>query len=603
MSNLYDDASLIMYPSGYKEDKIYSLKPTDGSGDLDFTRASTATRVNAEGLIEKVRTNLITYSEQFDNAAWAKSNTTVTANSTTSPDGTINADSLIENTALSSHTILNLFSVTSGLYYTQTFFVKYNGRRWIQIAAGSAFVSANGYVNFDLQDGLIGNKLNSSNESITSFGNGWFRISATFLSTATATSAIVFALLNGDTASRLPSYTGNGTSGVYIYGAQVELSPSATEYIPTTTTAVSVGMLANVPRIDYTGGGCGSLLLEKQSTNLATYSSEFNNASWTKTNVTISANSTTSPDGTTNADKIVADSGSSIKLAYQVLSSTNGVAHSAFAFYKADEYSYAFLRIGGQSPSPYVIYDLTSQSIVSTANATSTSIENYGNGWYRVSMTYTTNSTTNAPNVSFLPTSGYTLDSLNQPVYNGDGVSGGYIYGAQLEQSSYPTSYIPCPSSSSVTRLADSASKTGISSLIGQTQGTIFLDFDFTNISGTQVVFSIHDSANNKRLEIWANNSILYGFIGGSVNITIGSLSISNGRHKVALAYKQSGDHAFYIDGVQIGTSATAYTIAALTALRYDYWATGFPPTAGVRQTLLFPTRLTNTQLQSLTSL
>jgi hypothetical protein len=150
--------------------------------------------------------------------------------------------------------------------------------------------------------------------------------------------------------------------------------------------------------------------------------------------------------------------------------------------------------------------------------------------------------------------------------------------------------------------VADAVSKTGISSLIGQTEGTIFLEFDFTNISGIQVLFSIHDSASNKRVEIWANNSILNGFIGGSVNITIGTLSISNGRHKVALAYKQSGDQAFYIDGVQIGTSATAYTIAALTALSYDFFGGGLHPAVRVRQTALSKTRLSNAQLEALTS-
>ena len=83
--SFYDDASLIMYPSGYKEDKIYSLKPTDGSGDLTFTRASTATRVNAEGLIEEVPVNKLTYSEQFDNTSWIKYNCTITANSIEAP--------------------------------------------------------------------------------------------------------------------------------------------------------------------------------------------------------------------------------------------------------------------------------------------------------------------------------------------------------------------------------------------------------------------------------------------------------------------------------------------------------------------------------------
>jgi hypothetical protein len=117
---LFDDASLVTTPNGYKAGTLYSIKPTSGAGDMDVVRATTATRVNSAGLIESVainvprldytdstcprlllepqRTNLITYSEQFDNAYWQKLNggigliPTVTANTATAPDGTLTAD-------------------------------------------------------------------------------------------------------------------------------------------------------------------------------------------------------------------------------------------------------------------------------------------------------------------------------------------------------------------------------------------------------------------------------------------------------------------------------------------------------------------------------
>ena len=128
--SLYTDASLIMYPSGYKSGKIYSQKPTDGTGDLTFTRASTATRVNSSGLIESVasgvpridylngcgqlllepqRTNVILRSQEFDNVSWAKVNTNVSANLTTSPDGTVNADKIIATSVSSTHSIYQPF--------------------------------------------------------------------------------------------------------------------------------------------------------------------------------------------------------------------------------------------------------------------------------------------------------------------------------------------------------------------------------------------------------------------------------------------------------------------------------------------------------------
>jgi hypothetical protein len=185
--------------------------------------------------------------------------------------------------------------------------------------------------------------------------------------------------------------------------------------------------------------------------------------------------------------------------------------------------------------------------------------------------------------------------------YIGNGTDGVYAWGANITATGYLQSYIPTLSAAS-TRGQDACSKTGISSLIGQTEGTLFLDFDFTNTGGTQVLLSVHDNAANKRLEIWANNDLIYGFIGGSVNINIANTTIANGRHKAALAYK-STDSAFYVDGVQVGTSTTAFTIAALTVLSYSQYTGLIKPDEEVRQTILFPTRLTNTELASLTTL
>ena len=141
----YDDASLIYYPSGYKAGKAYSLKPTDGSGDLTFTRASTATRVNESGLIESVatgvpridftsgcgklllepqRSNSALYSSEFDNAYWVKSNATITANSTTSPDGTTNADTFLKTSALNTVSQVSKGIITSTGTYTFSVFLK-----------------------------------------------------------------------------------------------------------------------------------------------------------------------------------------------------------------------------------------------------------------------------------------------------------------------------------------------------------------------------------------------------------------------------------------------------------------------------------------------
>ena len=250
----YEDASLIYYPSGVKAGKAYSLKPTDGSGDLTFTRASTATRVNAEGLIESVatgvpridytgggcgklllepqRTNVILRSEEFDNAAWSTNNSSVSANTTTSPDGTTNADSLIEDTSNNLHQLAQSTTATGGIY-TASIYVKANGRNWIalNIAAAGSYSAF-----FDIQNGVVGTiQANITSASITSVGNGWYRC-VVVANTGAIAPRISISMSTGN---NIFSYLGDGTSGVYLYGAQLELGSYSTSLIKTTSTAVT----------------------------------------------------------------------------------------------------------------------------------------------------------------------------------------------------------------------------------------------------------------------------------------------------------------------------------------------------------------------------
>ena len=116
----FDDASLVMIPSGYKTSKVYSVKPTDGSGDLTFSRSNdTATRVNSAGLIEKVRTNLVLQSQAFNTTAnWStNASPTVTANTTVALDGTTTADT-IAATGSFSGVYQSFGSVSNGVEYS-----------------------------------------------------------------------------------------------------------------------------------------------------------------------------------------------------------------------------------------------------------------------------------------------------------------------------------------------------------------------------------------------------------------------------------------------------------------------------------------------------
>lgn len=464
-------ASFVQIPSGYGEDKLYSEVPNTTNGDFTFTRASTGTRVNADGYIEEVPWNLNNNSEDLN--SYTKLNVVVTSDDIISPRGTQDADKL-ETTSNNSYKLLktNSVSFVSGIDYTFSFYAKKGTTDFIQlITTNTLFGATSEWANFDLNNGVVSLD-NYGGASIENIGDGWYRCKMTSTCVSSGTDGWFVSVITSGTSTRAES-TSNVVN-VYVWGIQVVKGSSAKTYIKTTDRL-------NVPRLDYTNRDCPQILIEKQATNLVTYSSELDNAAWTKSGVTITANDTTSPDGTTNADKIIASSGLSIKIAYQVQSSTNNVKHSASAFYKADEYSYAFLRVGGQTPSPYVIYNLSNQSVVSTENTISTEITDYGNGWYRVSIDYITNSTTNAPNVSFLPTTGYTLDSLNQPSYNGDGLSGGYVWGVQLEskygnQGFKPTSYIPT-NGTAVTRNFDYFKSGDLTSVLNTSQGVFYFDF------------------------------------------------------------------------------------------------------------------------------
>jgi hypothetical protein len=549
MSTLLEQASLVLIPSGYKEDVVYSQIPTSGAGDLSFTRASNGTRVNSAGLVEVCPWNMLSNSEEFTSANGWFANTAVssTASQTSdygvAPNGTTTADRIqlaLNSGAYADWVIVPTTGIIVGQVYTYSIYIKsLSGTKTI------------GFFN----DGATG-------DILTTVTTEWQRLTYTW--TAFSTSIYPrFLLQNGTSTS----------ADLLAWGYQLNIGSTAKPYFPTTDRL-------NVPRLTYQngGGGCPSLLLEPQRTNVETWSEDFSNASWTKTNSSITANTTTSPDGTQNADKIIENSANGVHFVFNV-GATISVAQTLSVYAKADTRTQLALQLGASS----VIYNLSSGTIVSGSGGTITSV---GNGWYRCAIT-TTPANTNA--LIFTANGGTNS-------YQGDGTSGLFIWGAQLELGAYPTTYIPT-TTASATRVADACFKTGISSLIGQTSGTIFWDINFV-ADGTEQTINISDGTNFIYLQKYIDNKIYTGVYDGSFVGSITSPVLTSGRKKIAFGYILNS-LILYINGVSIGTDLTS-TIPTCDRLSLTVSNTGSIETNNF---ILFPTKLTNAELASLTTI
>jgi hypothetical protein len=326
----------------------------------------------------------------------------------------------------------------------------------------------------------------------------------------------------------------------------------------------------NVPRIDYTGGGCPHILAEPQRTNLVTYSEDF--TQWSKTGTTdVSPNDNISPDGTQNASTVSGLTGSGSNDLYLIVGGNPASKTYSFSVY-----------LKGSGTLRLQISNNVDQGINEIVTLTS--------DWKRHIVTGTFNSTSG--NLSA------TLDD------NGATATQYNIWGAQLEEATYPTSYIPT-SGSTVTRNQDQFTRDGIGSLINSTEGVLFFQGGILSDDGTTQIISLFESASSRvslTFSTTLNRIQFYVAINGFTNtVTINAEGFTKTDiNKIALRYG-ANNYALFINGVKEGENTTqgnTFTVGSLTELTLS---NTLPFYGKVKQLQVYDTALTDNQLIQLT--
>jgi hypothetical protein len=586
---------------------------------ITFTRGSTATFYDGK-TVAKAEENLLLQSQDFT-TTWGVVETTASSNTTTAPDGTSTADTITETTATSNHRSGQTVTITAAVHVFSVFLKKGGGAsapNWIQLC----FTGANsGHVNFDIANGTVGQSGFTGTGTITSVGNGWYRCTLSQPSfSAGATGCTISFVNNTDTATRLPSYAGNTAADVYVWGAQLEQRSAVTAYTATTTAPITNYIPAlqtaasGVARFEHnpvTGESLG-LEIEEQRTNLAIRSEDFNNVAYQKNDSSTITNTIIAPDGTLTGGKLIENNANAQHLLFQVVSGLSTGATYTYSFYaKAAERTNAQILFAQGSNNALASANLETGTIgsviINGGNWTggSAAITSVGNGWYRLSLTAT------IVGSSALSIRIVLENTTGNSIYTGDGYSGIYIWGTQLEAGAFATSYIKTEGSQ-VTRSADSASMTGtnFSSWYRADEGTVYTEFSAyaTSVAdGFGRVWSIDDNGTNNVIGLLKNNGsnssyYTYVGVGGVAQATLftGALT-ANTFNKIGFTYKVN-DFAQSTNSVT-NTSDTSGTIPIVNQIRIGSVGGIAALNGTIRKIAYYPKRLTNAELQGLTTI
>jgi len=560
---------------------------TTGSNLIDFTRASSGTYVGSDGLIKTAVTNLLLGSEAFNNASyWTPTNGTIASTTIAGPFGASTASLFVPTNGSTVSSVGSaVISLPKNGLYSYSLYLKSAGVNYacVQINAfsGNAIrcfvdLATGDIATFNLGNGIV---VPGSVKS-QSVGNGWWRLTyAGNPDTLNSANGFIFGIL---TASNLSSATfnGDGTSGLYIWGAQLEQSSTVGEYVKTTST------INSAPRFDHdpvTGESLG-LLVEESRTNLALNSENLSTANWDVNGSATIASGFTSPRGDSSA-YLVENATSLVDAIGNDNLRKNNNTDTSLGSLPAGTYTVSgYVKANGATTIFYPRTRLVNSGVNSDGGI------NISTNWQRFTRTVTATVT----------------DSLRL-IFAADSIDGFYLWGLQVEAGSAPpTSYIPT-TSSTVTRAADVASISGsnFSSWYRQDEGCIFSDIRPANISSASFrsLWEIGSDNNNwmalERNASFSARGTVRSQVGGSQQYSLTPDQTPNDTWtgtqfaKIAFAYKEndfanysSSNYATSSSGlVPVASSAEFIPFKGGHLKRFTYW----------------PTRLSDNTLQTIT--
>ena len=383
----------------------------------------------------------------------------------------------------------------------------------------------------------------------------------------------------------------------------------------TATVTNSSGLIApinaDLPRFDFDPItlACKGLLIEEARTNLLTYSEQINNPIWINYgSISIAANATTAPDGNLTADNVIpAASTGTFAFGQTIIKAVSAITYTLSGYSKSAGYDFLIFRIDGLAGDGVKGAFNISTGVISTAFTTngvgwavgSAAINSVGNGWYRWSVTFTTNTASSLRTIIYV--SNVTGDGFSVPPYTANGSSGIYNWGAQLETGAFPTSYIPTVASA-VLRNADQATMTGtnFSSWYNATQGTIFAYADTASSNG--VISSITDGTIANEISLYtAITTRVFSLVrvanATQANPDVSPVSLGTA-FKVAQTYL-ANSFSIILNG---GTASSVASGTVPTVNKMDIGLrSGTYLNGHLRQLFYYSIALTNRQIQAIT--